>query len=127
MKGPTATRAGVNRAVLIGFLDRDPERRSLSDGTAIVNLILVTPEIWRDPSGEERSREERHRVAIFNAGLGRIAVNYLHKGSWIYVCGSLRARRWVDGAGVQHDTSEVVLPAYSGELQMLDRRDGGAP
>lgn len=118
----------VNRVILIGYLEADPERRSLNNETTVVNLLLVTTESWLDKhSGERRRREERHRVAIFNDGLGRIAVDYLHKGSRIYVCGSLRTRRWVDGAGVHHDTSEVVLPAYSGELQMLDRREGSVP
>jgi single-strand DNA-binding protein len=116
----------VNRVILIGRLETDPERRSLNNGTPVVNLILVTTESWRDKhSGERRRREERHRVTIFNEALGRIATEYLRKGAEIYLCGTLRTRKWVDGAGVQHDTSEVVLPIYGAELQMLDRRDGG--
>jgi single-strand DNA-binding protein len=118
-------RSGVNRVILIGYLERNPEKRSLKDGTDITHLIIVTPEVWQDKrSGQERSREEEHRVVIFNDGLGRIARDYLHKDSWVYVCGRLRINEWTDQAGVQHTDVEVVLPAYSGELQLLDRREG---
>jgi hypothetical protein len=36
----------------------------------------------------------------------------------------MRTRKWVDRAGVQHDTSEIVLRNFAGELIMLDRREG---
>jgi single-strand DNA-binding protein len=117
------TRAGVDRVIVIGYLADDPERRALADGGVMVNCELVTVEVWWDrQSGEERFHEERHRVAIFNEPLGNIAMQYLERGAWMYFCGMLRTRKWVDAAGVQQDTSEIVLPRYSGELQMLDRR-----
>jgi single-strand DNA-binding protein len=119
------TRSGVNRAILIGYLERDPERRDLGDGTTVVNFTVITPEVWQDKqSGEERLREERHRVAIFNDAIGRIAAEHLRKGAWIYLCGTIRTRQWIDSAGTQRDTSEITLPRYRGELQMLGRKDG---
>ena len=118
------TRAGVNRVILVGYLNGDPERRTLQSGDPVVNFTLCTPEVWGDrQSGEERSREEQHRVAIFNEGLGQVASDFLRKGAWIYICGTLRTRHWIDAGGVQRDTSEITLPRFGGELQMLDRRE----
>ena len=54
-----------------------------------------------------------------------VASDFLRKGSWVYLCGTLRTRRWIDAAGVQRDTSEITLPRFGGELQMLDRREVG--
>lgn len=76
----------VNRVILVGKLDGDPERRSLNDGGTVVNFTLITSQQWQDKaSGEQRRSEERHRVAIFNEALGRIATQYLRKGAEIYL------------------------------------------
>ncbi|HMT13105.1 MAG TPA: single-stranded DNA-binding protein, partial [Aestuariivirga sp.] len=40
--------AGVNKAILVGNLGRDPEVRHTQDGKAIVNLSLATSESWKD-------------------------------------------------------------------------------
>ena len=119
-------RPGVNRCIMIGYLNSDPERRALQSGDFVVNFGLVTAAVWQDQhTGKERSRGEHHRVAIFNEALGRVASDFLHKGSWVYLCGTLRTRRKIDAAGVQRDTSEITLLRFGGELQMLDRREVG--
>jgi single-strand DNA-binding protein len=60
----------VNKVILVGNLARDPEIRSIQDGTRIANLAVATSENWRDKvSGERRERTEWHRVSIFNERL----------------------------------------------------------
>jgi len=116
----------VNKVILVGNLGRDPEVRSLNDGSPVVNLALATSESWRDKqSGERRERTEWHRIVIFNENLCRIAQNYLRKGSKIYVEGQLQSRKWTDREGQERYTTEVVLQRYRGELTMLDSRQGG--
>ncbi len=77
------TMAGsVNKVILIGNLGRDPEVRHTQNGDPIVHLNVATSESWRDRvSGERRERTEWHRVVIFNENLGKIAEQYLRKGS----------------------------------------------
>ncbi|MBX6320377.1 MAG: single-stranded DNA-binding protein [Rhodospirillaceae bacterium] len=117
----------VNKVILIGNLGRDPEIRSLQDGTRVASLSLATSENWRDRnSGERRERTEWHRVAIFNERLVDIAEKYLRKGSKVYIEGQLQTRKWTDQQGQERYTTEVVLGRFRGELTMLDGRGGDA-
>jgi len=116
----------VNKVILVGNLGRDPEVRSLGDGSPVVNLALATSESWRDKqTGDRRERTEWHRVVIFNENLCRIAQNYLRKGSKIFVEGQLQTRKFTDREGNERYTTEVVLQRYRGELTMLDSRQQG--
>ena len=116
----------VNKVILIGNLGADPEVRHTQDGNPIVNLRLATNETWKDrQTGERRERVEWHRVVIFNENLGRIAQQYLRKGSKVYLEGQLQTRKWTDQSGQERYTTEVVLQRYRGELTMLDGRGEG--
>jgi single-strand DNA-binding protein len=116
----------VNKVILVGNLGRDPEIRSLQDGTKVANLSVATSEIWRDrDSGERRERTEWHRVVIFNDRLADVAEKYLRKGSKVYLEGQLQTRKWTGQDGQERYTTEVVLQRYRGELTMLDSRSGG--
>ena len=115
----------LNKVMLIGNLGRDPEVRSLGDGSPVVNLAIATSETWRDKqSGERKERTEWHRVVIFNENLAKVAQNYLRKGSKIFIEGQLQSRKWQDRDGVEKYTTEIVLQRFRGELTMLDSRGG---
>ena len=117
----------VNKVILIGNLGRDPEVRRLTSGDPVVNLSVATSESWRDKaSGERKEKTEWHRVVIFNENLAKVAEQYLHKGSKVYLEGQLQTRKYTDKDGAEKYTTEVVLQRYRGELTMLDARgDGG--
>ena len=122
----------INKVILVGNLGRDPEVRATQDGSKIVNLSLATSERWKDRNtGDQRERTEWHRVVIFNENLGRIAEQYLRKGSTCYIEGQLQTRKWTDQQGVEKYTTEVVLQRFRGELTLLGGRgnsglgDGG--
>jgi single-strand DNA-binding protein len=116
----------VNKVILIGNLGRDPEVRRLNSGASVVNLRLATSENWRDKAtGERQERTEWHNVVIYNENLGKIAEQYLKKGSKVYVEGQLQTRKWQDQSGADKYTTEVVLQRFRGELTLLDRAGGG--
>ena len=116
----------VNKVILVGNLGRDPEVRSFQNGGKVVNLRIATSETWRDKdTGERKERTEWHSVAIFNENIGKIAEQYLRKGSKVYVEGQLETRKWQDQSGADRYSTEVVLRAYSGSLTLLDGRDSG--
>jgi single-strand DNA-binding protein len=118
----------VNKVILVGRLGRDPEARSTQNGS-VVNLRLATSESWKDKaSGERKEKTEWHSVVIYNEPLGKVAEQYLKKGSQVYIEGQLQTRKWTDNAGVEKYTTEVVLQRFRGELNILDgggRGDGG--
>jgi single-strand DNA-binding protein len=113
----------VNKVILIGNVGRDPEVRRMNSGDAVVNFSLATTESWRDKaSGERKDRTEWHNVVIFNEQLGKVAEQYVKKGSKIYVEGQLQTREYTDKEGNQRKTTEVVLQRFRGELTLLDSR-----
>ena len=117
----------INKVILVGNLGRDPEVRTTQDGSKIVSLSLATSERWKDRNnGEQRERTEWHRVVIFNENLGRIAEQYLRKGSTCYIEGQLQTRKWTDQQGAEKYTTEVVLQRYRGELTLLGGRSDSA-
>ncbi len=116
----------LNKVMLIGNLGRDPEVRHTSDNSPVVQLNVATSDVWKDrQSGERRERTEWHRVVIFNENLGRIAQDYLRKGSKIYLEGQLQTRKWTDQQGQEKYTTEIVLQRFRGELVLLDSRSEG--
>jgi single-strand DNA-binding protein len=117
--------AGVNKVILVGNLGADPESRSLPSGSEVVNLRVATSETWKDRDGNRQERTEWHRVTIFNENLGKVAKNYLRKGSKVYLEGQLQTRKWTDQAGQDRYSTEVVLQNFRGELVLLDSREGG--
>jgi single-strand DNA-binding protein len=118
--------AGVNKVILVGNLGADPEARSLNNGGEVVNMRVATSESWKDRDGNRQERTEWHNVVIFNENLGRVAKNYLRKGSKVYLEGQLQTRKWTDQNGNDKYTTEVVLQKFRGELVLLDSREGGS-
>ena len=118
--------AGVNKVILVGNLGADPEARSLNNGGEVVNMRIATSEQWKDRDGNRQERTEWHNVVIFNENLGRVAKNYLRKGSKVYLEGQLQTRKWTDQNGNDKYTTEVVLQRFRGELVLLDSREGGS-
>jgi single-strand DNA-binding protein len=115
--------AGVNKVIIVGNLGRDPEVRSFPNGGKVVNLRIATSDTWRDKqTGERKERTEWHSVAIFNEALGKVAEQYLKKGSTVYIEGALDTRKWQDQSGAERYTTEVVLRQFRGELTLLGGR-----
>ncbi len=116
----------VNKVILVGNLGADPEVRTFQNGGKVVNLRIATSETWKDRNtGERQERTQWHSVAIFSEPLGRIAEQYLRKGSKVYLEGQLETRKWQDQSGNDRYTTEVVLRPYRSELTLLDSRGGG--
>ncbi|WP_369151336.1 single-stranded DNA-binding protein [Candidatus Thiodubiliella endoseptemdiera] len=119
--------AGINKVILVGNLGAKPEVKYGSTGNAMTNLSVATSESWTDKNtGQKQERTEWHRVSLFGK-LAEIAGQYLDKGSKVYVEGKLQTRKWQDQSGQDRYTTEVVVSGFNGTLQMLDRREGGAP
>ncbi len=116
----------VNKVILVGNLGKDPEARSMNNGGEVISFSIATSENWNDKqSGERKEKTEWHNMVIFNENLGKIAKQYLRKGSSVYVEGQLQTRKWTDQNGNDKYTTEVVLQRFRGELTLLGSRDGG--
>ena len=110
---------GINKAIIVGTLGRDPEVKYTANGSAVVNLSVVTNEVWKDKNtGENVEKAEWHRIVIFGK-LAEIAAQYLKKGQQVYFEGKIQTRKWQGQDGQDRYTTEIV----ANEMQML----GGRP
>ena len=98
--------AGVNKAILIGNLGRDPELRYTQNGQAVVNFSLATSENWTDKSGERVEKTEWHRIVAWGK-TGELCAQYLSKGRTVYIEGRLQTREWEDKEGTKRQTTEI--------------------
>lgn len=116
----------VNKVILIGNLGKDPEVRTFPNGGKVVGLRIATSETWRDKAtGERKERTEWHSVSIFNEAIGKIAEQYLTKGSTVYIEGRLETRKWQDQSGADRYTTEIVLRPFRGEMTLLGGKGEG--
>ena len=109
---------GINKAVIVGTLGKDPEIRYAQNGNAVVNVSVATNESWKDcETGEAQQRTEWHRIVMFGK-LGEIASQYLKKGSQAYFEGRIRTNKWQDESGNDRYTTQII----ANEMEMLGRR-----
>jgi single-strand DNA-binding protein len=113
---------GINKVILVGNVGTEPEVRYMPNGNAVATISVATSETWKDKqTGDKQERTEWHRVVCFNR-LGEIVGEYVHKGSKLYVEGSLRTRKWQDQQGQDRYTTEIV----AADIQMLDSKGGAS-
>jgi single-strand DNA-binding protein len=109
---------GVNKAILLGNLGKDPEVRYTQSGSAVANFSLATTE--RRKQGDEwGDHTEWHNIVVF----GKTAENcgqYLQKGSQVYLEGRIQTRKWEDREGNTKYMTEIV--AF--DVQFLGRTKG---
>ena len=112
---------GINKAIIIGTLGRDPEVRFTAGGSAVANLRVATNESWKDKqTGEKKESTEWHAVVLFGK-TAEIAGEYLKKGRMVYIEGRLQTRKYQDKEGVERYSTEIV----ASDMQMLGGGEGG--
>jgi single-strand DNA-binding protein len=111
---------GLNKAILIGNLGRDPEVRYTPGGLAVANFSIATSENWTNKEGERETRTEWHRIVAFGK-LAEICGEYLAKGRQVFIEGRIQTREWEDRDGNKRYTTEIV----ASQMLMLGSREGG--
>ena len=113
----------VNKVILIGNLGKDPEVRTLENGTKLARFSIATSETYSDKTtGEKRSITDWHNIAVWR-NLAEITERYLKKGQKVYIEGKLKSRTWKDDAGNDKYTTEVVAD----NMTMLSSRIESTP
>lgn len=113
----------LNKVTLIGRLGANPESKTMTSGAEIVNFSIATSESYTDKKTNQKiDKTEWHSIVVFNPHLAKIALQYLHKGSKVYIEGKLQTRKWQDKNGYDRYTTEIVLSQYKGELHLLDAK-----
>lgn len=108
----------VNKVTLIGNLGRDPEIRTLENGTKVGTFSLATNENYKDKNDTWQTQTEWHNIVVWR-GLAEKAERELKKGSLAYIEGKITHRKYQDREGVERSVSEVV----ASNLNSLDKRE----
>jgi len=117
--------SGINKAIILGNLGKDPEVRTFADGNKVCNFSVATSESWKDKqSGEKKEKVEWHNISIYGP-LADIAEKYLKKGSKVYLEGKLQTRKWQDQSGNDRYSTDVVLQGFDAKMEMLDSKPSG--
>ena len=98
----------VNKAILLGYVGKDPDIRYVDNGVCVAQLRLATTERgYTLPGGTEvPERTEWHNV-IFWRQLGETVEKYVHKGDLIYVEGKIQTRSYEDRQGITRYITEI--------------------
>jgi single-strand DNA-binding protein len=108
---------GINKVILVGNAGKEPEYRTLQDGTTVAKIALATTEIFKLKNGESQSRTDWHTVILWR-GLAGLAKEYVKKGSLLYVEGKLRNRDYEMKDGQKRYVTEIVAE----EMILLDKK-----
>jgi len=110
----------INRVTLVGRLTRDPELRSLSSGSSVLNLGLAVNGRQKDSTGNWIDKPNFFDVKVFGAQADMLA-NHLAKGRRIGVDGRLDWSSWEAQDGTKRSKVEIVAQS----VQFLDSRGEG--
>ena len=110
-----------NRMTVVGNLGRDPETRYLPSGDQVCDFSVATSDRWRAKDGQMQEHTTWFRVSAFGK-LAETCSQYLHKGSYVYVEGTLSQREWTDRDGASRTSLEI----RARDMRMLDKRDAFA-
>ncbi len=110
---------GVNKAILLGNVGKDPEIRSTTGGTLVANLTLATTEKQKDQQGNWQDKTEWHNLVAFSR-TAEIIRDYVKKGTQLFVEGKIQTRSWDDKeSGQKKYRTEILI----NEMTLL----GGGP
>ena len=109
--------------MLIGNLTRDPELRSLPNGTKVTSFSLATNRTWKGADGNRQEAVEFHNAVAF-AKPAELIAQYCKKGSSLYIDGRLQTRSWDDKTtGEKKYRTEIVVENF----QFGPRPQGAGP
>jgi len=98
--------AGVNKAIVLGRLGRDPELRYMQNGQPVCKLNVATSRKYQNKNNEMVEETEWHRITVWGKQAEHCN-NFLTKGREVYVEGRLRTSSY-DKEGQKHYTTEIV-------------------
>lgn len=96
----------LNKAIIIGNLTRDPEKKALPSGIAVTSFSVATNRTYKDKNGAKQDATEFHNIVVFGRQ-AETAGQYLKKGQSVLVEGRLQTRSW-EQDGVKKYRTEIL-------------------
>lgn len=111
----------LNRVVITGNLTKNPELRTVGNGTSLCKLRIAVNSRRKNESGQWVDKPNFFDVTVWGAQ-GENCSNYLSKGRPVAIDGRLEWSEWEakEGAG-KRQSVEIIADS----VQFLGSRDGG--
>jgi single-strand DNA-binding protein len=107
--------ATVNKAIILGYVGKDPEIKTLEAGVKVANFTIATTDkgYTLQNGTTVPDRTEWHNIVAWR-GLAEVTEKYIRKGSMLYVEGKIQTRSW-EKDGIKRYLTEI----YAENIQML--------
>lgn len=123
----------LKQLTIIGFIGRNAETRSLSNGTLVIKFSVATTRSWKDEKGEWKDKTQWHTVVAFGQGFSQMA-SRLVKGAHVFVQGELTTREYdrtitvPNGKkSVEHVIQQLAVELKADTIPILDRAGSSQP
>ena len=104
---------GINKAIILGYVWKEPTIRSTKNGTKIAEVNLVT-----ESGYGEYKKADWHKV-IFYGKQADVVDSYVNKGTNLYIEGAIDYRKYTGKDGVEKYTTDI----QGKMLQMINSPD----
>jgi len=104
---------GVNKAIILGRVWKDPTTRLANNGNKVTQVDVVT-----ESGTGDYAKADWHKV-VFYGRPAEIAEQYVGKGTNLYVEGRINYRKWQAKDGSDRYTTEII----GNILQMVNSPD----
>lgn len=110
----------LNRAIIVGRVTNDPEKRALPSGQSVASFSVATNRVWYDSERNKKEESQFHNIIAFGK-LADVVSQYLQKGATVLIEGRIQYRSWDGKDGQKHYRTEILA-----ETLQLGPRPGGA-
>jgi single-strand DNA-binding protein len=110
--------SGVNKAILIGNVGKDPEIKYLEGNIARLSFSLATTEVYKDKNGNRADHTEWHHIVLWRT-LAENGEKLIKKGTQVYLEGKIQTRQWNDREGHKKNITEIIGENFT----ILGRRE----
>ena len=109
----------LNKAHLIGRVTKDPELKTLPNGTAVVKFGLATNNVFKSKTGEKKESTQFHNCVAFGR-TAEVIGQFVVKGQEIYIEGRIEYRQWDKKDGGKGYQTEIMVES----MQMGQKAKG---
>ena len=108
----------MNKAILIGRLGADPEKRFTPTGKVVVRFTLATDRRYTDANGEKVEHTDWHNVEVWGK-MAETVAQYCSKGKLVCVEGRLQTDRYESNGETKYWNKIVAS-----QVEFLSRNPG---
>ena len=109
----------VNKVELIGWVGSAPEPKEAKTGP-MCTFSMSTVESWKDKATGKKKRSTTWHDILAFGGVATICLDFLEKGTFVYVEGRLAKNVWTDPSGVTRVRSQVIAKQVT---KLLSKND----